>query len=183
MVFVSKPRLQDHYFSTICPILKNEFGYSSVMQIPHIEKIVINMGVKDGVKDIKLVEQAASELMLITGQKPVITKAAKAIASFKLRAKTPIGCKVTLRRKIMYEFLDRLINIALPRGKDFRGISSKQFDGAGNFCFGLKEHLIFPEIDYDKVQIAKGMDIAIVTTAKTDAEAKALLRNFNFPFI
>ena len=141
------------------------------------------MGIKDAAADSKIMDQVVAELMLITGQKPVVTKAAKSIAGFKLRKGMPIGCKVTLRKKVMYEFLDRLINIALPRGKDFRGLSPKQFDGNGNFAFGLKEHIVFPEIDYDKINTIRGMGIVVVTTAKTNEESKALLECFNFPFI
>lgn len=153
------------------------------MQVPRIEKVVINMGIKDAASDSKVMDQIVAELMLITGQKPVVTKASKSIAAFKLRKGMPIGCKVTLRKKMMYEFLDRLINIALPRGKDFRGLSSKQFDGNGNFAFGLKEHIVFPEIDYDKITTIRGMGIVVVTNAKNNEESKALLEGFNVPFI
>ncbi|WHQ47234.1 MAG: 50S ribosomal protein L5 [Candidatus Midichloria sp.] len=178
-----KARLEKHYLSVILPSLKKKFGYKNIMQVPRIEKVIINMGIKDAASDSKIIDQVISELMLITGQKPVLTKAAKSIAAFKLRKGMPIGCKVTLRKKIMYEFLDRLINIALPRGKDFRGLSSKQFDGNGNFAFGLKEHIVFPEIDYDKINIIRGMGIVIVTNAKNNEKSKALLEGFNVPFI
>lgn len=178
-----KARLEEHYLSFISQFLQKRFSYKNLMQVPRIEKIVINMGVKDAAGDSKVMDQVVAELMLITGQKPVVTKAAKSIAGFKLRKGMPIGCKVTLRRKVMYEFLDRLINIALPRGKDFRGLSSKQFDGNGNFAFGLREHIVFPEIDYDKINMVRGMGIVIVTTAKTNEESKALLESFNFPFM
>ncbi|CAG7590070.1 MAG: 50S ribosomal protein L5 [Candidatus Midichloria sp.] len=180
---MSKARLEKHYLSVILPSLQKKFGYKNVMQVPRIEKVVINMGIKDAASDSKVMDQIVAELMLITGQKPVVTKASKSIAAFKLRKGMPIGCKVTLRKKMMYEFLDRLINIALPRGKDFRGLSSKQFDGNGNFAFGLKEHIVFPEIDYDKITTIRGMGIVVVTNAKNNEESKALLEGFNVPFI
>jgi large subunit ribosomal protein L5 len=160
-----------------------EFGYENAMQVPKLEKIVINIGVGEGTQDGKKVDAAANDLAVISGQKAVITRAKKSIATFKLRENLPIGCKVTLRRQRMYEFLDRLINIALPRVRDFRGVSPKSFDGRGNFALGLKEQLVFPEINYDQVDAVRGMDIIIVTTAKTDAEAKALLRGFQMPFV
>ncbi|AEI88361.1 MAG: 50S ribosomal protein L5 [Candidatus Midichloria mitochondrii] len=180
---MSKARLEKHYLSVVLPFLQKKFGYKNIMQAPRIEKVVINMGIKDAVSDSKVMDQIVAELMLITGQKPIVTKAAKSIAAFKLRKGMPIGCKVTLRKKMMYEFLDRLINIALPRGKDFRGLSSKQFDGDGNFAFGLKEHTVFPEIDYDKITTIRGMGIVVVTNAKNNEESKALLEGFNVPFI
>lgn len=176
-------RLREMYSKVIRDKLRSEFGYANIMQVPKLEKIVINMGVKEGATDSKIMDKIESELMLITGQKPVITKAKKSIAGFKLREGSPIGCKVTLRNNMMYEFLDRLISIALPRVKDFRGVSSKQFDGRGNFSLGLKEHIVFPEINYDKIDKVRGMDITIVTTAQTDAESKALLEAFDIPFV
>jgi large subunit ribosomal protein L5 len=159
-----------------------EFGYKNPMQVPRLEKIVVNMGVGEAVQDSKKAEAAAADLTAITGQHPVITKAKRSIATFKLREGMPIGCKVTLRRERMYEFLDRLITVALPRVRDFRGISGRSFDGRGNFALGLKEQLVFPEIDYDRVDATRGMDVVIVTTANTDAEAKALLKAFDMPF-
>ena len=176
-------RLKEHYEKVVKPALMQEFGYQNAMQVPKLEKIVINMGVGEGTQDGKKVDAAANDLAVISGQKAVITKAKKSIATFKLRENLPIGCKVTLRRQRMYEFLDRLINIALPRVRDFRGVSGKSFDGRGNFALGLKEQLVFPEVNYDQVDAVRGMDIIIVTTAKTDAEAKALLRGFQMPFI
>jgi large subunit ribosomal protein L5 len=175
-------RLQEHYSKTVRPALMKEFGYSNAMEVPRLDKIVINMGVGEAVQDGKKVDAAVKELTLIAGQKPVVTRAKKSIATFKLRENMPIGCKVTLRRDRMYEFLDRLVNIALPRVRDFRGVSGKSFDGRGNYALGLKEQLVFPEVDYDQVDAVRGMDIIIVTTAKTDAEAKALLRGFDMPF-
>ncbi|MET0536733.1 MAG: 50S ribosomal protein L5 [Xanthobacteraceae bacterium] len=162
--------------------LADEFGYKNRMQVPVVEKIVINMGIGEGVNDRKKVESAANDLGLIAGQKAVITKARKSIATFKVRDGQPIGCKVTLRKTRMYEFMDRLVNIALPRVRDFRGLSPKSFDGRGNFSLGIKEHIIFPEIDYDKAADIWGMDITVCTSAKTDKEAQALLKAFNFPF-
>jgi len=175
-------RLKDYYEKKIRPTLIEEFGYKNPMEVPHLEKIVINMGVGEGTTDRKKVEAAVQELTMIAGQKPVITKATKSIAAFKLREGMMVGCKVTLRRDRMFEFLDRLVNIALPRVRDFRGLSGKSFDGRGNFALGLKEQIVFPEIDYDKVDEIRGMDIVICTSAKTDNEAKALLRGFEFPF-
>ena len=175
-------RLQEHYQSTVKLDLIKEFGYKNAMQTPRLDKIVINMGVGEGALDKKKVVAAAEELALIAGQKAVITKAKKSIAAFKLRDGMTVGCKVTLRRHRMYEFLDRLITIALPRVRDFRGIPSTSFDGSGNFALGLKEQIVFPEIDFDKIDEAWGMDIVIATTANTDAEAKALLKAFNMPF-
>ena len=159
-----------------------EFGYTNPMQVPRLEKIVVNMGVGEAVQDSKKAESAAADLTAITGQHPVVTKAKRSIATFKLRQGMPIGCKVTLRRERMYEFLDRLITVALPRVRDFRGISGRSFDGRGNFALGLKEQLVFPEIDYDRVDATRGMDVVIVTTATTDEEAKALLKAFDMPF-
>jgi len=175
-------RLQDHYEKIVRPALIKEFGYKNATQCPRLEKIVVNMGVGEAVQDSKKVDAAVGDLTLITGQKPVVTRAKKSIATFKLRENMPIGCKVTLRRQRMFEFLDRLVNIALPRVRDFRGVSAKSFDGRGNYALGLKEQLVFPEVDYDKIDQVRGMDIVIVTTAKTDAEAKALLRGFDMPF-
>ena len=175
-------RLQDHYEKVVRPALVKEFGYTNAMQCPRLEKIVVNMGVGEAVQDGKKVDAAVGDLTLITGQKPVVTRAKKSIATFKLRENMPIGCKVTLRRQRMFEFLDRLVNIALPRVRGFRGVSGKSFDGRGNYALGLKEQLVFPEVDYDKIDQVRGMDIVIVTTARTDAEAKALLRGFDMPF-
>ena len=175
-------RLQDHYKKVVRDALTKEFGYTNPMQVPKLDKIVINMGVGEATADSKKINLAVAELTAIAGQKPVITKARKSIATFKLREGMAIGCKVTLRKQHMYEFLDRLVNIALPRVRDFRGISGKSFDGRGNYTLGLKEQLVFPEIDYDKVDKVRGMDIVICTTAKTDAEAKALLKGFDMPF-
>jgi large subunit ribosomal protein L5 len=176
-------RLQDHYKKVVREALTKEFGYTNPMQVPKLDKIVINMGVGEATADSKKINLAVAELTAIAGQKPVITKARKSIATFKLREGMAIGCKVTLRKQHMYEFLDRLVNIALPRVRDFRGISGKSFDGRGNYTLGLKEQLVFPEIDYDKVDKVRGMDIVICTTAKTDAEAKALLKGFDMPFV
>ena len=176
------PRLQLVYDREIMPALKEKFGYTNVMQIPRLEKIVINMGVGEAVADQKQIISAVEEMTLIAGQKPVITKAKKAEASFKLRAGLQIGCRVTLRKQRMYEFLDRFVTIAMPRIRDFRGVNPKSFDGRGNYNMGLKEQLIFPEINYDRVSTVRGMDITIVTTAKNDEEARALLEGFNVPF-
>ena len=175
------PRLKALYKDQIRAALKEEFGYKNDMQIPRLEKIVLNMGVGEAVKDTKKVKQAADELSLIAGQKAVMTKAKKSIAGFRVREEMPLGCKVTLRGERMYEFLDRLINVALPRVRDFRGVKPS-FDGRGNFAMGLKEHIVFPEIDFDKVDEVLGMDIIMVTTSDVDAEAKALLKAFNMPF-
>lgn len=175
-------RLQEVYKSEILPKLQQELGKKSVMEVPKITKITINMGVGEALADKKVLENAARDLEQITGQKPIITKARKSIAAFKVREGWPIGCKVTLRRERMYEFLDRLITVAIPRVRDFRGISPKQFDGRGNFSMGVTEQIIFPEIDYDKIDALRGLDIAITTTAKTDDEGRALLKAFNFPF-
>ncbi|HWL21819.1 MAG TPA: 50S ribosomal protein L5 [Bradyrhizobium sp.] len=175
-------RFREHYDTTVKPSLMQEFGYKNSMQVPRLEKIVINIGVGEAVQDGKKVDAAVSDLTAIAGQRPVVTKAKQSIATFKLRENMPIGCKVTLRRQRMYEFLDRLITVALPRVRDFRGVPVKSFDGRGNYALGLKEQLVFPEIDYDKVDAIRGMDIVIVTTAKTDEEAKALLKGFQMPF-
>jgi large subunit ribosomal protein L5 len=175
-------RLQEQYRETVHPALMQEFGYVNRMQVPRIEKIVINMGVGEAVQDAKKIDAAVGDLTLITGQHPVVIRAKQSIATYKLRKNMPIGVKVTLRRERMYEFLDRLINIALPRVRDFRGVSNRSFDGRGNYALGLREQLVFPEIDYDRVDAQRGMDIVIVTTAKTDAEAKALLKAFDMPF-
>ncbi len=177
------PRLQNVYEKEVRSSLQKQFGYKNPMQVPKLDKIVINMGVGETVADSKIIQAAVSDLTLIAGQKPVTTKAKKAIAGFKLRENLPIGCKVTLRKQKMYEFLDRLINTALPRVRDFRGVKGNSFDGRGNYALGLKEQLVFPEINYDKIDQVRGMDIIICTTAKTDAEAKALLAGFNMPFI
>ena len=176
------PRLQRRYLDEVRPRLQKEFGYKNPMQVPKLDKIIINMGVGEATADQKKLDSALAELALIAGQKPVKTLAKKAIATFKIRKDLPIGCKVTLRKARMYEFLDRLVTIALPRVRDFRGIAGKAFDGRGNFAMGLKEQIVFPEINYDKVDAIRGMDVVIVTTANTDAEAKALLKGFDIPF-
>ena len=176
-------RFQEIYESKVRAALMAEFGYKNAMEVPKLDKIVINIGVGEAVQDSKKVDAAVRDLTLIAGQKPVVTKAKKSIATFKLRENMPIGCKVTLRRKQMYEFLDRLITIALPRVRDFRGVKANSFDGNGNYALGLKEQLVFPESDYDKVDAMRGMDIVICTTAKTDEEAKALLKGFQMPFV
>jgi large subunit ribosomal protein L5 len=176
-------RLQDEYVKTIRPQLMQKFGYTTPLQTPRLEKIVVNMGVGEATQDAKKVDAAAAELAAITGQKPLVTRSRKAIANFKLRRGLSIGCKVTLRGARMYEFLDRLITIALPRVRDFRGLSGKSFDGRGNYAIGLKEQIVFPEIDYDKIDAVRGMDIIIVTTAKSNEEAKELLKGFNMPFL
>jgi large subunit ribosomal protein L5 len=179
----SAPRLQAFYAGTIRASLQKQFGYKNLMEVPKLEKIVINMGLGEAVDDGKVIDAAVGELSLISGQKPVVTKSRKSIAGFKLRENLAIGAKVTLRKQRMYEFLDRLITVAMPRIRDFRGLSNKSFDGRGNYTMGLKEQLVFPEINYDKVDKVRGMDISFITTAKTDAEAKALLAGFSFPFI
>ncbi len=176
-------RLQEHYVNVVRPALMKEFGYKNPLQAPRLDKIVINMGVGEAVGVGKRIQAAVQDLTSISGQKPVVTKARKAIANFKLRGGMNIGCKVTLRRERMYEFLDRLVNIALPRVRDFRGASPRSFDGHGNYALGLKEQIVFPEIDYDKIDAVRGMDIVICTTARTDAEAKALLKGFDMPFV
>jgi large subunit ribosomal protein L5 len=175
-------RLQDFYKETVVKQLMEELKYDNVMQIPRIEKITVNMGVGEAAADKKVLEHAVSDLTKLTGQKPIVTKARKSVAGFKIREGWPIGCKVTLRRERMYEFLDRLISIAIPRIRDFRGMSSKSFDGRGNYSMGVREQIIFPEIDYDKIDTLRGMDITITTTAQTDDEGRALLKAFNFPF-
>ena len=175
-------RLREIYKKEIVPALTKQFGYKSVMQVPRVSKVVLNMGVGEAIGDKKLLENAAADMQKIAGQKPVITKARKAIAAFKIREGYPIGCMVTLRENRMYEFLDRLISVALPRVRDFRGVPTKSFDGRGNYTLGIRDHLIFPEIEYDKIDTIRGMNITITTTAKTDAEAKALLAAFKFPF-
>ncbi|MEN3971921.1 50S ribosomal protein L5 [Sphingomicrobium sp. XHP0235] len=176
------PRLKTEYDEKIVKAMTEKFGYKNHLEVPRIEKVVINMGVGEATQDKKKVQKAAEEMELIAGQKPVITKAKKSIAQFKLREDMPIGAKVTLRRERMYEFLDRLITIALPRVRDFRGLNPKSFDGRGNFAMGLKEQIVFPEISYDSVDTVRGMDIIVTTSAKTDEEARELLRLFNFPF-
>jgi len=175
-------RLKELYSKEIVSQLVKEFGYKNVMQVPKLEKIVVNMGLGEAIQNVKILDSAAEELAMITGQKPVITKAKKSIASFKLRQGMPIGCMVTLRKEQMYEFLDRLMNISLPRVRDFKGVSAKGFDGRGNYSLGIKEQLIFPEINYDKVEKVKGLNISIVTTAKTDEEGRALLKCLGMPF-
>lgn len=176
------PRLKSLYDESIAKAMTEKFGYANVMQVPKIEKITLNMGVGEATQDKKKVTSAAEEMQLIAGQKPVITRAKKSIAQFKLREGMPIGAKVTLRRERMYEFLDRMVTIAMPRIRDFRGLNPKSFDGRGNYAFGIKEQLIFPEISYDRIEKVRGMDIIITTTAKTDDEARELLRLFGFPF-
>ena len=176
------PRLKQHFRDNVRGALKTEFEYKNDMQIPKLDKIVLNMGVGEAVSDSKKIRSAEADLALIAGQKPVITKAKKSIAGFKVREDMPLGVKVTLRGEKMYEFLDRLITVAMPRIRDFRGVSAKSFDGRGNYAMGLKEHIVFPEINFDKIEQVWGMDIVICTTAKTDAEAKALLKHFNMPF-
>jgi large subunit ribosomal protein L5 len=176
------PRLKADYDARIVPAMREKFGYKNALEVPRIEKIVLNMGVGEATQDKKRVETAAQEMELIAGQKPVITKAKKSIAQFKLREGMPIGVKVTLRRARMYEFLDRFVTIALPRVRDFRGLNPKSFDGQGNYATGIKEQLIFPEINYDRIDKVRGMDIIVQTSAKTDEEARELLRLFNFPF-
>lgn len=175
-------RLKQYYNDSVVAKLTEQFGYSSPMQVPRIEKITLNMGVGEAVADKKVMENAVSDMEKIAGQKPIVTKAKKSVAAFKIRDDYPVGCKVTLRRERMYEFLDRLITISIPRIRDFRGISGKSFDGRGNYNMGVKEQIIFPEIEYDKIDALRGMNITITTTAKTDEEAKALLAAFSFPF-
>jgi large subunit ribosomal protein L5 len=175
-------RLKKLYHDEIVPKLTQEFGYKNALEVPKLDKIVLNMGVGEAVNDTKKVTSAAGDLALIAGQRPIVTRARKAISTFKVRENMPIGAKVTLRRTRMYEFLDRLVTVALPRVRDFRGLDPKSFDGRGNYALGVKEHIVFPEIDYDKAEAQLGLDIVVCTTAKTDAEARALLRAFNFPF-
>lgn len=176
------PRLKKQYTDNVVGELTKKFGYTNIMQAPHLSKIVVNMGVGEGARDIKLLDAAVNDLTQIAGQKPIITRAKKSIANFKIRAGMPIGCKVTLRGNRMYEFFDRLVNIAIPRIRDFRGLSPHSFDGRGSYTFGIRDQLIFPEIDIDKIIRAQGMDITIVTTAKTDEEARELLRQLGMPF-
>jgi large subunit ribosomal protein L5 len=175
-------RLQEYYRDKVVNELMQQFGYKSAMQVPRIEKITLNMGIGEAVVDKKVIDNAVADLQRISGQKPVVTKARKSIANFKIRSGFPVGCMVTLRRARMYEFLDRLISIAIPRTRDFRGLSSRAFDGRGNYNLGIKEQIIFPEIEYDKIDTLRGMNISITTTAKTDDEARALLAAFRFPF-
>ncbi len=175
-------RLQEFYKSDVVKKLQEQFNYANVMEVPRITKITVNMGVGEAVADKKILDHAVSDMIAIAGQKPVVTKARKSIAGFKIRDEMPIGCKVTLRRERMYEFLDRLINIAIPRIRDFRGLNGKSFDGRGNYNMGVREQIIFPEVEYDKIDALRGMDITITTTARNDAEGKALLAAFNFPF-
>ena len=174
-------RLQEHYRKTVVPALMEQFSYSSVMQVPQISKITLNMGVGEAVADKKVMDAAVGDLTKIAGQKPIVTNARKSVAAFKIREGWPIGCKVTLRRDRMYEFLDRLIGVAFPRVRDFRGVSAKAFDGRVNYSVGFKEQIVFPEIDYDKVDTLRGLDVTITTTARTNEEGEALLRGFNFP--
>ncbi|NWG74825.1 MAG: 50S ribosomal protein L5 [Rubrivivax sp.] len=178
----AKARLQEHYQQHVVPELMKKFGYKSVMQVPRLQKITLNMGVSEAVADKKVMEAAVGDLTKIAGQKPVVTRSRKAIAGFKIRENVPIGCMVTLRGARMYEFLDRLVTIALPRVRDFRGVSGRAFDGRGNYNIGVKEQIIFPEIEYDKIDAIRGMNISITTSAKTDDECKALLSAFKFPF-
>lgn len=175
-------RLQQLYQENVAPQLVKAFSYANVMQVPRIEKVTLNMGLGEAVGDKKVVENASGDMAQISGQKPIVTHARKSVAGFKIREGWPIGCKVTLRRARMYEFLDRLINIALPRVRDFRGLNAKAFDGRGNYTFGVREQIIFPEVEYDKIDALRGMDITITTTAKTDEEGRALLAAFSFPF-
>jgi large subunit ribosomal protein L5 len=175
-------RLQTYYKETVMPELQKQFNYGNVMEVPKITKITLNMGVGEAVGDKKVMDRATGDMTAIAGQKPVVRLARKSVASFKIRDGWPVGCKVTLRRERMYEFLDRLVNIAIPRIRDFRGLSPKSFDGRGNYSMGVKEQIMFPEIDFDQIDAIRGMDICITTTAKTDEEAKALLKAFNFPF-
>ena len=177
-----KTRLEEHYLTAVRPALIEKFGYSNILEVPRLEKVVINMGVGNAVRDSKKIEYAVSDMTAISGQKPVVTRAKKANAAFKLREGMAIGCKVTLRAGRMYEFLDRLITIALPRVRDFRGLNAKSFDGGGNYALGIKEQIVFPEIEYDKVDEVRGMDVIVVTSAKSDDEARELLRGFQFPF-
>ena len=177
-----KTRLEEHYLTAVRPVLIEKFGYGNIFEVPRLEKVVINMGVGNAVRDSKKIEYAVNDMTAISGQKPVVTRAKKANAAFKLREGMAIGCKVTLRADRMYEFLDRLITIALPRVRDFRGLNAKSFDGGGNYALGIKEQIVFPEIEYDKVDDVRGMDVIVVTSAKSDDEARELLRGFQFPF-
>ncbi len=175
-------RLQDHYKEQVIPSLIEKFGYKSVMQVPRIEKITLNMGVGEATGDKKILQNAVGDMVQIAGQRPVVTLARRSVAGFKIREGWPIGCKVTLRAERMYEFLDRLVNIAIPRIRDFRGLNPKSFDGRGNYSMGVKEQIIFPEVEYDKIDVLRGMDITITTSAGSDEEGRALLEGFNFPF-
>ena len=175
-------RLQQYYKTTVVPQLQEKFGYSNIMEVPRLTKITLNMGVGEAVGDKKIMDRAVGDMTAVAGQKPIVTYARKSVASFKIRDGWPVGCKVTLRRERMYEFLDRLVNIAIPRIRDFRGLNRRSFDGKGNFSMGVKEQIMFPEIDYDQIDMIRGMDITITTTAKSDEEALALLQAFNFPF-
>jgi large subunit ribosomal protein L5 len=175
-------RLEEKYEKEVVPALQKEFKYKNPMQLPRIEKVVLNMGLGEAIQNIKILEQAQAEMAIIAGQKPVITRAKKSIAAFKLREGMPIGCRVTLRKRRMFDFLNKLMNVALPRVRDFRGVSDKSFDGRGNYSLGIREEIIFPEIDYDKIEKVKGLNVAIVTTARTDEEAKFLLREMGMPF-
>ncbi|MBP1919117.1 50S ribosomal protein L5 [Youngiibacter multivorans] len=177
------PRLQEKYLNEVVPAMMEKFSYKNVMEVPRLEKIVINMGVGEAKDNAKILEAAVAELTLIAGQKPIITRARKSVANFKIRENMPIGCKVTLRKLHMFQFADKLMNVALPRVRDFRGVSDKSFDGRGNYSLGIKEQLIFPEIEYDKIDAIRGMDIVFVTTAKTDEEARELLRFLGMPFV
>ncbi len=175
-------RLQTYYKDTVVPQLMEELGFGNIMQVPRVSKITLNMGVGESVGDKKVMDRAVGDMTAIAGQKPIVTNARKSVASFKIRDGWPVGCKVTLRQERMYEFLDRLVNVAIPRVRDFRGLNRKSFDGRGNYSLGVKEQIMFPEIDYDQIDVIRGMDITITTTAKNDAEAIALLKAFNFPF-
>jgi large subunit ribosomal protein L5 len=175
-------RLREHYKAVVRPAMTESFGYKNPMEVPRLDKIVVNMGVGEAIADSKKLDAAVKEMTLITGQRPVVTKSRKSISNFKLRAGMSVGCKTTLRRERMYEFLDRLVTIALPRTRDFRGLNARSFDGRGNYAMGIKEQIIFPEIDYDNVDAIRGLDVIICTTARTDAEAKALLQAFDMPF-
>ncbi len=179
---MSVPRLQQYYRDVVVPQIKEQFGFQSVMQVPRLSKITLNMGVGEAVGNKKIMDHAVGDLTAIAGQKPVVNLARKSIAGFKIRDGWPVGCKVTLRRERMYEFLDRLVNVAIPRIRDFRGLSLKAFDGRGNYNMGVQEQIMFPEIDYDKIDVIRGLDIAITTTARTDEEGRALLAAFDFPF-
>jgi large subunit ribosomal protein L5 len=176
------PRLKERYIKEIIPVMIKEFSYKNVMEVPKVQKVVLNVGLGEAIQNIKLLDAAQKELSLITGQKAIVTKSKKSIAAFKLREGVPIGCKVTLRGNRMYEFLDRLISLTLPRIRDFKGVSGKSFDGRGNYSLGLKEQFIFPEIDYDKVEMVHGLDVTICTTARTDKESKSILRHLGMPF-
>jgi large subunit ribosomal protein L5 len=175
-------RLQEYYKETVVPKLREQFNYGNTMEVPRLTKITLNMGVGEAVADKKVMDRAVGDMTAIAGQKPVVTKARKSVAAFKIRDGWPVGCKVTLRRERMYEFMDRLVNVAIPRVRDFRGLSRRSFDGQGNYSMGVKEQIMFPEIDYDQIDMIRGMDITITTTAKSDEEALALLQAFNFPF-